>query len=78
MMVKLYLQILKKGEQVMKNIEALEEQISVLRRELDNLVDQKETKYDKVLDISRRLDDLIVLYISNKKGKYTTIGDNFY
>lgn len=61
---------------MMKNLDVvLEEQISILRRELDNLVGQREVTYDRVLDISRRLDELIVLYVNNKKDKYSTIGD---
>jgi len=49
----------------MKSNEALERQISVLRKELD----------EKVLDISRKLDDLIVSYIINKKDRYSTVGN---
>lgn len=60
---------------MMKNIDILEEQISILRKELDNLMGQREVTYDRVLDISRRLDDLIVLYVNNKKDKYSAIGD---
>lgn len=62
---------------MMKNIDVLEEQISILRKELDNLVVQRDVTYDKVLDISRKLDDLIVVYVNNKKDKYSysTIGD---
>lgn len=67
MMVKLYIRTFKKGVNKMKSNEALERQISVLRKELDNLVTKEEIDYEKVLDISRKLDDLIVSYIINKK-----------
>ncbi|ABY93368.1 Spo0E like sporulation regulatory protein [Thermoanaerobacter thermohydrosulfuricus] len=59
----------------MKSNEALERQISVLRKELDNLVTKEEIDYEKVLDISRKLDDLIVSYIINKKDRYSTVGN---
>ncbi|AEM78453.1 Sporulation stage 0, Spo0E-like regulatory phosphatase [Thermoanaerobacter ethanolicus JW 200] len=75
MMVKLYIRTLKKGVNKMKSNEALERQISVLRKELDNLVTKEEIDYEKVLDISRKLDDLIVSYIINKKDRYSTVGN---
>jgi len=59
----------------MKSNEVLEKQISVLRKELDNLVTKEEIDYEKVLDISRKLDDLIVSYIINKKDRYSTVGN---
>ncbi|UZQ83884.1 MULTISPECIES: aspartyl-phosphate phosphatase Spo0E family protein [Thermoanaerobacter] len=59
----------------MKSNEALERQISVLRKELDNLVTKEEIDYEKVLDISRKLDDLIVSYIITKKDRYSTVGN---
>ncbi|HHW56247.1 MAG TPA: aspartyl-phosphate phosphatase Spo0E family protein [Clostridia bacterium] len=55
----------------MKRNKALEKQINVLRRELDSLVTSEDIDYDKVLDLSRKLDDLIVSYIINKKDKYS-------
>ncbi|MBP2072735.1 aspartyl-phosphate phosphatase Spo0E family protein [Thermoanaerobacterium butyriciformans] len=51
-------------------ISILEEQISNLRDELDDLIKQEEVKYDIVLDLSRKLDDLIVLYVTTKAKKY--------
>ncbi|EIW01461.1 Spo0E like sporulation regulatory protein [Thermoanaerobacter siderophilus SR4] len=75
MMVKLYIRTLKKGVNKMKSNEALERQISVLRKELDNLVTKEEIDYEKVLDISRKLDDLIVSYIITKKDRYSTVGN---
>ncbi|ADD02152.1 Sporulation stage 0, Spo0E-like regulatory phosphatase [Thermoanaerobacter mathranii subsp. mathranii str. A3] len=59
----------------MKSNEVLEKQISVLRKELDNLVTKEEIDYEKVLDISRKLDDLIVSYIITKKDRYSTVGN---
>ncbi|KHO62197.1 MULTISPECIES: aspartyl-phosphate phosphatase Spo0E family protein [Thermoanaerobacter] len=59
----------------MKSNEALEIQISVLRKELDNLVTKEEIDYEKVLDISRKLDDLIVSYIITKKDRYSAVGN---
>lgn len=59
----------------MKSNEALERQISVLRKELDNLVTKEEIDYEKVLDISRKLDDLIVSYIITKKDRYSAVGN---
>jgi len=58
----------------MKNVDILENQIYTLRKELDNLIVQQDT-YDKILDLSRRLDELIVLYINNKKDIYSLNGD---
>ncbi|MGB9678672.1 MAG: Spo0E family sporulation regulatory protein-aspartic acid phosphatase [Thermoanaerobacteraceae bacterium] len=58
----------------MKNIDILENQIYTLRNELDNLIIQQDT-YDKILDLSRRLDELIVLYINNKKDIYSSNGN---
>lgn len=58
----------------MKNVDILENQIYTLRKELDNLIVQQDT-YDKILDLSRRLDELIVLYINNKKDIYSINGD---
>ncbi|WP_231968845.1 aspartyl-phosphate phosphatase Spo0E family protein [Thermoanaerobacterium sp. RBIITD] len=58
-----------------KNISILEKQISSLRDELDDLVQQEEVKYDIVLDLSRRLDDLIVLYVSTKAKNYISSDD---
>jgi hypothetical protein len=48
------------------NISVLEQKINDLRQELDDLIQQKNVRYDVVLDISRRLDDLIVFYVSTK------------
>ncbi|MCP2240560.1 aspartyl-phosphate phosphatase Spo0E family protein [Thermoanaerobacterium thermosaccharolyticum] len=56
-------------------ISILEEQISNLRDELDDLIKQEEVKYDIVLDLSRKLDDLIVLYVTTKAKKYLSNGD---
>lgn len=68
--------IFRKGELMMYNkISILEEQISNLRDELDDLVKQEEVKYDVVLDLSRKLDDLIVLYVAIKAKKYLSNGD---
>lgn len=61
----------------MKNSEALEKQISNLRRELDNLVTEDEIDYEKVLDISRKLDALIVSYIISKKDDYSAAAGNY-
>ncbi|TCW41993.1 Spo0E like sporulation regulatory protein [Thermohydrogenium kirishiense] len=68
--------IFRKGELMMYNkISILEEQISNLRDELDDLIKQEEVKYDIVLDLSRKLDDLIVLYVTTKAKKYLSNGD---
>jgi hypothetical protein len=58
----------------MKDNKALEKQISSLRRELDNLITDEDIDYEKVLDISRKLDALIVSYIISKKDDYSTAG----
>jgi len=68
--------IFRKGELMMYNkISILEEQISNLRDELDDLIKQEEVKYDIVLDLSRKLDDLIVLYVTTKAKKHLSNGD---
>lgn len=68
--------IFRKGELMMYNkISILEEQISNLRDELDDLIKQEEVKYDIVLDLSRKLDELIVLYVTTKAKKYLSNGD---
>jgi len=68
--------IFRKGELMMYNkISTLEEQISNLRDELDDLIKQEEVKYEMILDLSRKLDDLIVLYCTTKSKKYRTNGD---